>query len=122
MTARGDLAAALELAAGSLAAVVDAPVRNAAPPVLAIVPGVPYMRPSPVVGCDADWRFDVWCFVPRESVDALDRQDALAEIVRTAVAMLPTGQWLGIERANIAGDDLAGVPTLATIVQVRITL
>jgi hypothetical protein len=121
VSARSDLAAAIAALAGT-APVVAAPPRNAAPPLYAIAPGLPYLRPSPVVGCGDDWRFDVWCVVTREAVDALDAQDAMAAVVKAAAQGMPTGQWLGINRANVATEDLAGVPTLATIVEVRVTL
>jgi len=100
--------------------VVPAPPRNAAPPFVAIAPGAPYIRPSTAVGCIDDWRLDVWCCVTREAVDALDAQDALIDAVRVAVNAMPYAVFLGVSRANVSADDLAGVPYLAAICEVRV--
>jgi hypothetical protein len=120
MTARTDLAFALVALAPATVSVVDAPPRNAAPPFLAIAPGSPYIRKSTAPGCSEDWRLDVWCCVTRESVFALDEQDALIDLVRQAVDGMPHALWLGVNRANVSADDLAGVPYLAAIAEVRV--
>lgn len=115
-------------ATAATAAVGSAPIRQAAPPLLIVAPGTPYLRPvSAVPGCSWSWRLDVWCITGREDLNAQDTQDALAETVRQ-VAEDPTWQtldgmvcaYLGAERGNVATEDLAGIPGLATIVQLRI--
>ena len=123
MTPRVALAALLGPIAGQVP-VLQAPLRQAAPPLFAIAPGRPYLRPSSgVPGCDQDWRVDVWCIVGREAVDAMDTQDAMVGQVRAAVAADgadPHGfvwLFLGVEVANVDTTDLAGMPGLATIVQ-----
>jgi hypothetical protein len=120
MTARSDLAFALAALVPSTVNLVDAPPRNAAPPFLAIAPGSPYVRVSTVPGCTEEWRLDVWCCVSRESIFALDEQDALIDLVRQAVKGMPYALWLGVNRANVSADDLAGVPYLAAIAEVRV--
>jgi len=125
MTPRGALAERLAAVAGSVP-VRQVPLRQAAPPVFAVAPGTPYLRPSSAVpGCIEDWRLDVWCIVGREAVDAMDAQDAMVDQVRAAVALSGADVYgfvwlfLGIERANLDTTDLAGIPGLATIVQLR---
>lgn len=127
MTARAALAALLGSVAGQVP-VLQAPLRQAAPPLLAIAPGRPYLRPSTSVpGCVEDWRLDVWCITTREDVNAMDTQDGLVELVRDAVAFDgpdPSGYQyllLGVEQANVDTTDLAGMPGLATIVQLRVS-
>lgn len=127
MTARSALADLLTPLAGAVP-VLQAPLRQAAPPLYAIAPGVPYLRPtSAAAGCLQDWRLDVWCIVGREDVAAMDSQDAMVDVVRTAVefdgADAAGFQYLllGVERANIDTTDLAGIAGLATIVQLRVS-
>ena len=65
---------------------MQAPLRQAAPPVFAIAPGNPYLRPSSDnPACVEDWRVDVWCITTREDVAAMDTQDAMVDVVRDAV-------------------------------------
>jgi hypothetical protein len=127
MTARSALADLLAPVAGSVP-VLQAPLRSAAPPLFAIAPGTPYLRPSSgVPGCVEDWRIDVWCITTREDVAAMDTQDGMVDQVRSAVE--PDGPdaagylyaFLGVERANVDTTDLAGMPGLATIVQLRVS-
>lgn len=129
MTApRAALVRRLAAAAGSAAAVGSAPIRQAAPPALIVAPGTPYLRPvSAVPGCAWSWRLDVWCLTTREDVDAQDTQDALAALV---LDVADADDWqavdgmvcfyLGAERGNVPTEDLAGIPGLATIVQLRV--
>jgi hypothetical protein len=129
MTApREALVRRLAAAAGSSATVGSAPIRQAAPPLLIVAPGTPYLRPVDAIpDCSVSVRLDVWCVTTREDVNAQDTQDALAELVRQ-VAEDPTWQpvdgcvavYLGAERGNVATEDLAGIPGLATIVQLRV--
>jgi len=123
MTARAALADLLTPVAGDVP-VLQVPLRQAAPPVFAIAPGRPYLRPSSSVpGCIDDWRIDVWCITTREDVAAMDTQDAMVDAVRDAVDVAGPDaagyqyKLLGVEVANVDTSDLAGVPGLATIVQ-----
>ena len=126
-TARGALAELLTPAAGAVP-VRQVPLRNAAPPLFAIAPGQPYLRPSSAVpGCLNDWRLDVWCVTTREDTAAMDSQDAMVDVVRGAVSGSGPDasgfaySFLGVERANVDTTDLAGMPGLATIVQLRVS-
>jgi hypothetical protein len=126
-TARAALAELLATTAGSVP-VRQAPLRNAAPPVLAIAPGRPYLRPSSTVpGCLEDWRLDVWAITTREDVSAMDSQDAMVDAIRAAVDVDgPDGygywyRFAGVEVANVDTVDLAGMPGLATIVQLVVS-
>jgi hypothetical protein len=124
MTPRAALAARLATVAGGVP-VRQVPLRQAAPPVYAIAPGTPYLRPSSAVpGCLEDWRVDVWCITTREDVVAMDTQDAMVADVRAAAAADGDGfvvSFLGVDRANIDTTDLAGMPGLATIAQLRLS-
>jgi hypothetical protein len=125
VTPRAALAELLKVEAGAVP-VLQVPLRQAAPPVFAIAPGRPYLQPSSAVpGCLEDWRLDVWCITTREDVVAMDTQDAMVDVVREAVSLSGSDVhgfawlWLGVERANLDTTDLAGMPGLATIVQLR---
>ena len=108
-------------------AIGSAPIRNGAPPLIILAPGAPYLRPvAQDPECTWSMRLDAWCVTSREDVAALDTQDELVDLVRQ-VADDPTWTddgmvcvFLGVERANVATEDLAGIPGLATIVQLRI--
>jgi hypothetical protein len=126
--ARAALERRLAAIADPSVTIMSAPIRNGAPPLVILAPGTPYLRPaSPAPDCSQAWRIDAWCITTREDVDALDTQDALADLVREVAA---ADDWqdadgmvcvfLGIERANVATEDLAGIPGLATIVQLRV--
>jgi hypothetical protein len=126
--ARDALARRLAAAAGADVTVGQAPIRQAAPPLLIIAPGRPYLRPvSAIPDCSTSVRLDVWCITGREDVNAQDTQDGLAQLVAD-VAGAPDWQdaddmvclHLGAESGNVATEDLAGIPGLATIVQLRI--
>lgn len=125
---RDALVRRLVAAAGDTAAVGSAPIRHGAPPLLIVAPGRPYIRPvSAIPDCSWSFRLDVWCVVGREDINAQDSQDTLAELVRV-VAEDPTWQdidgmvcaYLGAESGNVATEDMAGIPGLATIVQLRV--
>jgi hypothetical protein len=123
MTPRAALAELLSEAVSGIP-ILATPLRQAAPPLFAIAPGRPYLRPtSSAPGCLADWRVDVWCIVGREDVNAMDTQDAMVDQVRAAVDFDGADDfgysWLfgGVEVANVDTTDLAGIPGLATIVQ-----
>jgi hypothetical protein len=127
MTAPRDaLARRLSTLAGDVP-VASAPVRNAAPPIYILAPAVPYQRPSNDPGCSIDWYVDVWCITTKEDVFALDTLDGMAALVETVAKADDwetdglVARWVGVERANQATDDLAGMPGLAAIVRVRMT-
>jgi hypothetical protein len=110
------------------ALVAQAPIRQAAPPLIVLAPGTPYQRPTPTApDCEASWRIDAWCITTREDINAQDTLDALAALVREAGEANDWREidgmecaWLGIERGLVDTTDLAGIPGLGAIAQLRI--